>query len=74
MEQGDFKFEIEPQVLPPLSLTNDFTSIVCMFVLEGSFRLQYLFNLPKNFLRHLSWKLLIYGLADLNYMQIIINW
>lgn len=43
------------------------------FVAEASVRLRYLLDFPKNFLRHLSWKLLIYSLADLNYMQIVIN-
>lgn len=49
---GAFKFEIEPQVLPPPSLTDDFTSTVYVFVIENDFRLPYLFNLPKNLSRH----------------------
>lgn len=53
---GAFKFEIEPQVLPPPppSLTDDFTSTVYVLVIENDFRLPFLFKLPKNLSRHLS--------------------
>lgn len=34
---GAFKFEIEPQVLPPPSLTDDFTSTVYVFVIEKAY-------------------------------------
>lgn len=62
-EQGAFTVETDPQILSVPSLTNDFASIVYIFVIEGGCRLQYLFNPSKKFSRHLSWKLLIYGLG-----------
>ena len=60
--------------LPVPSITWDVTSTVCTLVREQGVGLQYSFNLPKNCARYLSWKLRIYGLADLHYIQIMINW
>lgn len=47
---------------------------MCVCVCGGDHRLQYLFNHPPELSRYLSWKLLIYGLVNVYYMQIITNW
>lgn len=54
--EGALTVDTEPQALPVLAGTYNFSSTVCMFVREGDLRLQYLFNLPKNFSRYLSLK------------------